>query len=233
MSADTFRTATWNPFNQTPRREVEPILGDLLGRGVSLLLIQESQADYWPDLLRDAELESYHVRPQWRVAWRPDLWVKVNQEPVDLAPEGYFTKSGHLMRVLGASVILCDRLGRSLEAMSYHLPAHVQVANKPPRRIAATRAAMVAMGNRAKASETRAQLYGGDDNVDETKAKGGPWGFMLKRATGMEQVQAPRPTHGRTRKIDDFRTRGLTAGNGWTQDGGGDHRIHGRVFRWV
>jgi hypothetical protein len=45
-------------------------------------------------------------------------------------------------------------------------------------------------------------------------------------------VQAPTGTIGPGRRIDDFRVRGLTPGEGYTGQGGGDHKFFVSSFAW-
>jgi hypothetical protein len=235
--ADTFKAATWNVYYGTPLAELEPILQDLLADGVSLFLIQEGSQRGLPAMLKRNGLSSYRVYPQYVIAWT-DEWVDVALKGVRLSQTSYFRKGGKKpIPTEGAFAILSDREGRTLTALSYHTPAHVQVRpeNRPPRRFQALREAMETMKTLADLAETRAVLFGGDDNVDEARAFRADFRFMLRAATGLRQVVAPRPTHGhrtRGRRIDDFRVRGLKPGRGYVRDGGGDHRVHVREFHW-
>lgn len=240
MSAHAFKAATWNVYHGTPRKEAEPILTGLLEDNVSIILGQEFSDPQLRDMLRDAGLRlSFHPR-QYLVAWNPDLWVGVAKEGVRLGSTAYYRKGGDNRQWSeAASAILCDRVGRSLDVLSYHTPAGVQRGGPSaavPRRVQALRESMATLGERAKAAQTRAVLYGGDDNVDEDYGAG--WAFMLRAATGLRQVQAPASTHGsrkpgKGRQIDDFRVKGLKVGHGSVREGGGDHRIHVRTFRWA
>ena len=232
-----FVAATWNTAGGTgPERrpdvgQLAVVLDRLEHHEVSVLLLQELSAPGVAKLFRDRGWHLHVARPQYGVAWRPETWTAVaDPDRVRLADTTFGRVGGATATVDAARAVLCDRAGRSLTALSYHTPSHVQVDHKPPRRIQALREAMRTMRQLGQAAQSRACLFGGDDNVDERLGHG-PWGFMLRKATGLELVQPPTPTRGRHR-FDDFRTRGLTAGHGLTLDGAGDHRVHVRVFRW-
>jgi len=233
-----FTAATWNVFNGSTPKNLEPSLKHLLHRkNVGLLFMQEMTNDDNLAMLADHDLGVAFVRPQYVVAWKKDEWVPVQHtRKISLAETTFHRVGG-----AEASVDAClQRLrhrpsGKVLSAMSYHTPAHVQVANKPKNRIAALRE----VATRWKAIQKNemkhvdAVLFAGDDNVDE-RLRHGPWGFMLKHATGLRQVQAPKATHGKVIKIDDFRERGLTVGSGWVMNvpEPDDHRVHGHHFGW-
>lgn len=227
-----FTAATWNVYHGTPVAKLEPILQRLLTRDVSLLLMQEVAHEAQREMLWAAGLEVFFHPRQYVVAWHPAQWVEIESHGVRLSETAYWRPDGGDRQYSEAALaILCDRAGRSLTAMSYHTPAHVQHADKPPNRITALVESAAMWREVSTAAQTRACLFGGDDNVDED-GRHGPWGFMQARATGLRQIQAPSATHGRTRRIDDFRVRGLRAGPGYVLPGGGDHRIHVRDFVW-
>ncbi len=239
--SDKFKAVTWNVYAGTPVRELRPILRNLREKKVSLYLMQEArddkrEIDEW---LRAEGLETVNYK-QYRLAWDPNVWVKVWAEGVRLSKTHFFAKDGDTpVHSEGARAILCDRWGRSLDTISYHTPAHVQGAEKKsdvPRRYLALVETMVELGDLADDSEARAVLYGGDDNWDEdTGFQTADLPTLLGRTTGLRQVQAGKPTHG-SREIDDFRIlRGggiRPVGESWVQGGGGDHKVHGREFQW-
>jgi hypothetical protein len=238
---DTFKAVTWNVFYGTERDELEPILAAQRKRGVSLFLIQEASKKFWPDLVRDAGLRFAFHKPQYLIAWDPEPWVGVAEEGVRLSETAYFRKDGKTpVWSDAATATLCDREGRSLLTASYHTPAHVQYreSERPARRYQSFVESMRKLGAMADDFEGTAVLFGGDDNWDEdtglqtehTKP------VFLGEDTGLRQIAAPAGTHGK-RQIDDFRIkRGgrlrPTKGSGWVADGGGDHKLHGREFRW-
>jgi hypothetical protein len=237
---DKFKAATWNVYHGTDPEELRPILRRLRNDGVTIFLMQEVSNPKVRTMLREEGLHFVFAPRQYVVAYDPNVWVKVNHGGhVRLGETPYYRKGGNNEQYSDAvSVILCDREGRSLTALSYHTPAHVQVAekNRPPRRFIALKESMVTLKNLADLAETRAVLFGGDDNVDEARAFKSVFKFMRDGATGLRQVEAPRPTHGhprRGRRIDDFRVRNLSVGKGYVIDGGGDHRVHVREFGWI
>lgn len=237
---DSFLAITWNPFAGTPRAEVEPILDAQLERGVSLVFGQEMSRDWWPELLRSRGLRVQFAAPQYVVAWDPAPWTRIDGGDVRLSGQAYAGKGIDEQYSEAAWSLLCDVKGRSLDAVSYHTPSGVQVAeaNRPERRLLATLESFAYLGERAVESEATAVLYAGDDNVDETQGIGASerlWAPMQAGATGLRVVRAPAPTHGKRRRIDDFRALRhgrLKPGEGWVFAGGGDHRGHGRRFYW-
>jgi hypothetical protein len=171
---------------------------------------------------------------QYLIAWDPDKWKEVRSDGIKLSHTRYFKPDGSEAQLSEAAVsILSDMQGRTLTVMSYHLPAGVQVENQPERRIQVTKESMQTMEDIGRNAETKGVLFGGDDNIDETKGHG-PWGYMLRPQTGLKQTQAPRATHGKVRAIDDFRTKRLQVHEpGQVRDGGGDHKVHIRKFSWL
>lgn len=232
MAAKTFKAVTWNVFNGTPPNKIRPILSQLVQDGVTIFLMQEMQQRGTRDLLTEVGLEFFYHPPQYVVAWDPANWTPIVTRGVRMSTTPYFKKGGHVEQFVDAAeVILSDDEGRTLLAQSYHLPPKVQVEDQPPRRIAATRESAAYWRHEARKAETRGLLFGGDDNIDETTLHG-PWDFMLKRYTGLRQIQAPRPTHD-VRKIDDLRVAGLRqVGEGEVRPGGGDHRLHVETLAW-
>jgi hypothetical protein len=243
--APEFRAVTWNVYAPTPVAKLGPILRDQLAEGVTVLLMNEAGGGDISRMLREAGLQSY-AHGQWRVAWDPDVWVKIATRSVRLSDTHYFGRDGRTRKFNDAAeAILCDRAGRSLTAVSYHTAAHVQTRedNRPARRYRAMVESFRELGDMAEDSLTTGWLAGGDDNWDESKGlqTSDTVPVFLGADTGLRQVPSPTgtSTHGKVkggRRIDDFRIiRGgrLRPGRGWVADGGGDHRLHGRVFRWV
>jgi len=227
-----FLAATWNVFHGTPITTLEPILKRLRKANVSLFLIQEGTNPELPAMLGRAGLEAVK-QGQNVVAYDLNLWPSIAEKRVVLSDKTFQRANGEESPlVVSPSVILSDRQGRTLTALSYHLPPHVQVGGDVnpgvPKRVEITEDAMATMRDLANAAKTRAILFGGDDNFDERL---GVWDKLRMAFTGLRLVQAPNPTHG-DRKIDDFRVKGLEPGRGWTPDGGGDHKVHVRGFTW-
>lgn len=230
---DTFRAATWNVHHASTPDNLEPTLQELLGMGVSLFYFQELANPDNRAMVRDAGLQLAWTPRQYAVAWT-SWWVEVNSHALRLSDTPYWAPDADGQQFSDASaVLLCDRSGRSLDAVSYHTPSGVQTSHdQPQRRVQATRESFRALAARARASECRASLYAGDDNVDE---RFGRFRY-LTRAKGLHQVQAPGPTFGRRRKIDDFRhTSGLRPGQGQLVQthAPDDHRVHVRLFAWT
>lgn len=231
-----FKAVTWNVYHGTPVRQLVPILEKDIEDGTSIWLIQEADAEL-AKAMRDRNLRVYR-RGQYLVAWSP-RWTSRSRSRIDLATTAYYRPGGRVpVDTQGVAVVLVDRDGRSLEALSYHLPPSVQRRRPVVRRFRALKESMRTLGRRSRkmmrSGAVDAILYGGDDNVDETGAK--LWDFMRRAATGLRQVKAPAPTHGhktKGRRIDDFRVRGLKPGRGSVGPGGGDHRRHRRTFRWA
>jgi len=231
-----FKAVTWNPHHKTTLPNLERIATDLLNRNVRIGLMQEATRPGLPKMLRGLGLGAFKVGPEYLVWWDKEAFTRIAAEAVDLSPTEYSINGGGKRRQRAAAVLLADNAGRTVEALSYHFPSMVQRGGpnaEVPNRVKALREATEALAVRARKSEAHACLYGGDDNVDVRNGNG--WDFMRKPATGLELVQAPRPTHGHAktgRKIDNFRVSGLAVGNGNVLPGGGDHRIHLRNFRW-
>ena len=228
-----FTAATWNVNHATALTVLEPIVADLADRGVTVLLLQEARQQHLPVMLAGHGYLS--VRSGGQVAaWREDTWVAADAFPLRLASANWFYSDGKPAVSTAAVAVLCDHQGRTITAASYHLPPAVQARGRPtsllPRRLRVTRQSVETLKALAGTALTRARLFGGDDNVDESRGPG--WEFMLRAATGLRQVQAPDPTLG-SRRIDDFRVNGLLVRAGYTLPGGGDHRLHAHAFGWA
>lgn len=234
---DTFKAATFNVFYGTDLDAVERVLRKMLRDGVTIFLLQEASAKGFTAMLDRLGLAYSFHKPQYVVAWVPSAWVGIDKGGVRLSQTAYYRKGGNNeIHTEAAWAILSDKEGRTLRALSYHTPAHVQVApeNRPPRRFAALVEAMGTLKALAETTQTRAVLFGGDDNVDEAKAFAPTWKFMLRAATGLRQVVAPEGTHGKgPRRIDDFRVKGLVpVGEGYVIENPSDHDAFVQTFRW-
>jgi len=238
MSDDTFKAATWNVFYGTDPEELRRILRRLRKDGVTVFLMQEVSNPKIRAMLREEGLRIAYAPSQYVVAYDPDVWTAVSDSKSErLSQTGYYRKGGDkVIHSDAVSVILSDRQGRTINALSYHTPPSVQKPShlRPVRRFITTRESMTSLRDIAKNSETRAILFGGDDNFDESRTFRSEFKFMLKAFTGLTQVQSPKgtSTHGGGRRIDDFRIKGLKALAGYVLDGGGDHKAHVREFRW-
>lgn len=228
-----FTAATWNVLNVTPPSVLRPILRDLRHRGVSVILLQEVKRPDVRAMFTDDGWGIFYHPDQYAIAYRLEDWTPISSHGVRLSETAYYAKNRTRPKYSEAvEGILCDPLGRTLTAVSYHTPPSVQTpSRRPARRFKALQESAASWRRTALEAKTHACLFGGDDNVDERHGTG--WGFLLEKATGLKLVQAPAATHGASRRIDDFRTRGLVAGAGFVVDGGGDHRAHGRAFSWA
>lgn len=231
-----FVAVTWNIFHGTPPAELKPLLRRMRGvHRVSLFLMQEVSNPEVRNMLRAEGLRVIFHPRQYVIAYDPAVWSQITASGVRLGNTSYFRRGGDGKQYSEAVLaILADQQGRTLTAGSYHTPAHVQVkpAKVPQGRYKALRESMVTLGKLAAAAHTRAVLFGGDDNVDERRQPH-RWRFMRRKATGLLQTQAPGPTHGKSRRIDDFRSVGLIPCHGFVMDGGGDHKAHVRGWRWA
>lgn len=236
----SFKAATWNIYHDTPVEDLRPILRRQRNKGVSLLLAQEAGGRDIRNMFRDEGLQVHLFRPQFLIAFDPESWVAAVLNGVRLSPTPWYNAGGNDPRYADmATAILCDDEGQSLLAGSYHLAPHTQFPEdaQPDNRIKSTVESFQTMGALAERSKTHGVLFGGDDNLDERFGFGAGtdrWAFALSEATGLRQVRAPNPTLG-NRRIDDFRVKkggNLQVEDGWTFDGGGDHRGHGREFVW-
>lgn len=243
----TFTALTFNVYYGTDVERLLRTLREAQRRGVTLWHLQEAGAPGLRKMLRDElGLRTFLHPRQYLMAWDPSTWVgldprhgSADRYGVRLSDTGYYRVGGDHLQFTDAAVVELEHKPSelSLQTMSYHTPAHVQVGDKPPRRIAALREAADSWGAlQREAIDVRgldAVLYAGDDNVDE-RGSFGPWEFMLKQATGLTQVRAPEGTHGRgDRRIDDFRQRGLRrVGEGFVLEHGNpsDHNAYGQTF---
>lgn len=238
----TFTAATFNVGSRnTPHDKIVDRVRQLMGPGtkagrVTIVLLQEVfDGDLMGRLRRATEAQGFRTG-QNAILWNPQTWTRVHSEPVLLSDEVWHPAGrpdqDNVTR--SPAVILADRAGRTLTALSYHLPPHVQNPNPPAARRSNLEDSMDTMARLAKKARSAACLFGGDDNVDEARETGGPWDFMLERETGMRLIRPPEATHGR-RRIDDFRVADLhpVPKGAWTMGSPSDHRIHARVFRFT
>lgn len=247
----TFTALTFNVYYGTDLERLLPTLREAKRRGVTLWHFQEAGSPGFRKLLREElGLRSFLHPQQYLMAWDPSTWHgldprhgSADRYGVRLSDTAYYRVGGDHEQYTDAAVVELEHKPSelSLQAMSYHTPAHVQVQDKPPRRLIALREAAETWGAlQREAIDVRgldAVLYAGDDNVDEHRGLGsavGYWDFMLKHATGLTQVTAPEGTHGRgDRRIDDFRQRGLRrVGDGFVLEHGNpsDHNAYGQTF---
>lgn len=239
---DTFKAIVWNQYYGSDIKALQPHLEREHKRGVSLVLSSESGGREISGMFKD---EGFHTfaHGQWRVSWDPDAWPHVIRErDVRLSDTPYYSGTlGKDTYSEAAEVILCDHVGRTLTALSYHTVSGVQGKDSVDKRVRIMVEAFTTLGRVADEAHTAGFLSGGDDNWDEDAPDQRPFvdAILLGQAIGMRQLQAGKPTFGK-REIDDFRIlRGgniVPVGEPWVANGGGEekpaHKIHGREFRW-
>lgn len=237
----SFKAATWNAYVGISTPRLEPTLEALLASGVSIILGQEMPRPEHGRLFKRAGLEVSHYADNL-VAWRPGWWTTCSTGGGVLTETVTHSKTGRVQPANAAWAVLCDREGRSLEALSYHTPAGVQTQDPPARRLQVTQESMAALRARAKGNPARACLYGGDDNVDESWKWAARFAFMAGNSLlPLRQVQAPAGTlgpapfhpHPGGRRVDDYRVKNLRPGSGAVWAAPGDHGIHVRNFRFA
>lgn len=233
------KTATWNVEYSTSTRVLSPILKQLLDDDVVLLAMQEAYGSDIAAMLKVAGLNFYQAG-EGLVAWDPKVFTQIGKgELISLSKTTYFTTKGHEVETTMPTVILCDMWGRTIKAGCYHTPPNVMggAMKAPVRRWAVIKNVAVTWTDVANTAQTRAVWLAGDDNIDESKISGAQWAFWLKMGGGLTELQAPSPTHGDAKKgsrIDSMRVKGLKPATvGSVRPGGGDHRIHVRLLRWV
>lgn len=225
-----FVAATWNVHHSSTGASLIQDIKRFQAMGVDVYLIQElKKAKGGVKAFKALGLGIVHIEPEFAVAWDKARFDYVRHREIVLSDEDYWKSENKAL-----IVVLRDRAnGRLVKCMSYHTPAHVQVPKHVtfPKVSRVLREAAATWRRVARRANT-ACLFAGDDNVDELRgwSPAGGWDFMLNGP--LEQVRAPKPTHGK-RRIDDFRVRGLKpVGRGSVHETGSDHRAHVRTFRY-
>lgn len=201
-----FRACTWNVHHSNGNEEITPDAEKFFAKGVDIFLLQEvkPKKGALDPFIRNGYRFRY-VTPEFAIAWNPQRFQYLRHRKVLMSPIKYWSINYAL------TVVLRDKkTGKTLRCMSYHPPAHVQAPRHVTyEKVSAVLRDVVKRWNRfARRGNIDAHLYGGDDNVDENSgfSPAGGWDFMVNGP--LEQIQAPRGTHG-GRQIDDFRVRGL------------------------
>lgn len=238
---DAFVAATWNVFHGSTRSQLDPILSEISDRDTSVLLLQELSQDWGPDWLEHHGWRAWRFGRQYTVAWKGPQWRRLSTGGIRLSDTGYWARGGDGVQYSDAAwAVLADRRGRSLAALSYHLPSGIQVREekRPENRYQAATESIHTLQELARDSVTAACLFGGDDNVDELHGIGHQDGTWAAWYDGpLTWHRAPQDTFGH-RTIDDLATVGLRspAGSGWTVGGTEaehpSHRPYGRRFIW-
>lgn len=224
---ETFLATTWNVYFGTDVDELESHLDVELRAGVTLFLMQEAQGGDIDRMLKRNGLDTVAFG-EYRIAWDPTVWELLGSKSRRVSATKLLRGKNLVEVFLIVARLRHIPTGKKVKAISYHTPSHVQRPEwnrNAPNRWQIFKDAMYLLKEIAANSLTRHIIAGGDDNADETKASGGSlsrWRFAL--STGLNQIQAPEPTHD-TRAIDDFRVKGLVAiGRGVVSRGGGDHK---------
>lgn len=201
-----FRACTWNVHHSNGDKEIAPHAKKFADKGVDIFLLQEVKPSKGAlDPFTRLGYRSRYASPEFAIAWNPKRFKYLRHRKVLMSPIKYWTLNYAL------TVVLKDlETGKTVRCLTYHPPAHVQAPGHTTfEKVTAVLHDVVRKWNRfARSRKVDAHLYGGDDNVDENTGwspKGG-WDHMLNGP--LEQIQAPRGTHGK-RQIDDFRIRGL------------------------
>lgn len=216
-----FRTATWNMYTFTPIKQSEPALVATKEWGTQLIFGQESGNTDRDKLFERNGFETHAYR-QYRFSFDPARFKLVTKWERKLSNQAFFEKGGDKEQYsYGLGVLLEDLdTGLTLEAWTYHPPAHVQKDQQGPgytmRRYLALIETMQFLALRAETTEADAFLAAGDDNWDEDADGDGGGRFptkdvdpiLLGKLTGLVEIQAGEPTFG-NREIDDYRVRSL------------------------
>lgn len=245
-----FRTATWNMYNFTPVEQSEPVLASAVEWGVQLFLVVEAIGSPRDRLFKSFGLEVAH-HAQHLIAWDPKRFRLLKQWHANLSETSFFEKNGDVPLFSKGQAVLLEDLetGLTLEAWTYHPPAHTQRNQDEPgypiRRYKALIETMVFLADRAENTEADGFVAAGDDNWDEDPDGGFQTAdvnaVLLGEETGLKQIQADLPTFGK-REIDDYRVRFVKLGGSVkptglvrVRPGGGAekpaHQIHER--EWV
>lgn len=219
-----FRAATYNVYYKVKPADVVAHMERLKARGVSIVLLQEVNSTKVQVISRAGWKVIKTPKASNAIAWLPDVWgqvEKVKVRHVRLA-QPYQRGPGDTVHTESPMIHLRHKpSGRTLWALSYHLPSRVQRKNPGAIRREVHRQAILKMDALAKSTIT--SLFGGDDNVHGRPA----W---LAKMKNLVEIVAPAWTHGGSRKIDDFRIKGLTVGPGEVLASKSDHRSHIREF---
>lgn len=187
--------------------------------GVTVFLLQEvfGRVD---DMLHGLGLMTYKARgehtspagmPQTLVAWLPTRHQRTWSRTVPLNRTKWGPKGGapDVVAYLALTALRDMVTGDEVVFGSLHTAPRVQVPKgiRPWRRFRSLVEAAIVWRRIARAH--RFVILGGDDNVDEDVARGGPWGFLRARATGLRIIVPKRGTlDDSPRRIDGFRVKG-------------------------
>lgn len=212
---------TWNmhtrgTHNLTPHRDRIDLQ---LRLGVTVLLLQEAFGQV-PNMLHGLGLLTYKAKgphespagmPQTLVAWDPSRHHRVWSRTLPLNRTAWGTKGGRPDVVTFLALVALRDLVTGDEVVfgSYHTAPRVQVPEgiRPWRRFRSLVESARVWRRVARAHSF--VIMAGDDNVDEDVERGGPWGFLRRRATGLRIIAPKAGTlDGSPRRIDGFRVKG-------------------------
>lgn len=224
-----FRAATYNVYYKVRPADVVRHANLLRDQDVvTILLIQEINVAKMTALTKEGWKVIKHPKTSNAVAWRPEVWRAIKHRHVTLAQD-YSDETNKGRKVSTASPLVQLqhlKTRQTVWALSYHLPSRVQRKNPSPARRKVQKQAVRKLDSLAKDLPGPC-LFGGDDNTDE---RTGSWPWMTSDLKHLVQVVAPAWTHGRRRRIDDFRIKGLQPGPGRVLPSRSDHRTHVRTF---
>lgn len=211
-SRKRFTAVTYNVHHGARAKEMESIFAEIDSYGTTIWLLQEfKKKSGLEGLLNEMGFEVVTGEPEFAIAWDPTVWEFKWETTHQMSPTRYWTLNYALVAVLRHR-----ETGERVKCMSYHPPAHVQVPKHHTfkkvslvlRQFARTMHEIARRSGRGRQSKIVANLFGGDDNVDETRgyAPKGGWAFLNGP---LKEIQPPDPTHGRKRRIDSFRVWGL------------------------
>lgn len=202
--SDTFTAVTYNVEHGNGPKQLSDIFKEIAGFGTSVWLLQEVK-NYrrFKRMLKKLGLKSKYAKPEFCVAWDPKVWKYVRSYRPQMSPTEYWTTNYALVTVLEHI-----STGLLIKFMSYHPPAHVQAPrHKTFPVVSRVLRQVVNKWNKIAERSVKhvyACLFGGDDNVDETKGWHPPGGWAFMTEGPLEQVRPLTGTHG-ARIIDEFR----------------------------
>jgi len=202
--SDTFTAVTYNVEHGNGPKELSDIFKEIAGFGTSIWLLQEvKKYRQFKKMLKKLGMKSTYAAPEFCIAWDPKIWKYKRSWRPQMSPTKYWTTNYALVTVLEHIPT-----GLLIKFMSYHPPAHVQAPkHKTFPVVSRVLREVVVKWNRIAERSIKhvyACLFGGDDNVDETKGWSPPggWDFMIEGP--LTQVRPLTGTHV-AGIIDEFR----------------------------
>jgi hypothetical protein len=204
-----FRVGFWNLNHGTNANEASPLLSKMKKLGCGLLILNEVKRSRGIlELLRGLGYEVAYNDPEFCVAWLPRLWEDRWDRDLVLSEHDYWLSRNEALLVR----LEHKPTGRELKAISEHLPAHIVRRDHPTFENVLEVHKDAAQKNAKLAERTPddvAILIGRDSNIDPKRDRPvyrDTWDWAYK---GYDYVRSPDPTHGGSRHIDEFLTKGL------------------------